>query len=121
MQIVSVAFGGFIGAILRYLLSNIIMSPISTFTVNIVGSFLLAWLLTSTAQKLKLSPNITLGLGTGLLGSFTTFSTFSVDVLNLSSTSIALATLYIVGTIFTGLLFSYLGYKVATLHRGSAK
>ena len=119
MQLLAVAIGGFIGAILRYLIGIILVSPFSTFTVNIVGSFFLAWILTSTLLKLKLPSTISLGLSTGLLGSFTTFSTFSVDSINLFSSSATFALIYIFATVACGLLFSFLGYQVAIHERKS--
>ena len=121
MQLLAVAIGGFFGAILRYLIGTLLISPISTFTVNLIGSFFLAWLLTFATEKKKLSKEVTIGIGTGLLGSFTTFSTFSVDTVQLFSSSVPLAILYVTGTIVLGLLFSYLGYKVARKERKSAR
>lgn len=116
MQVLAVSVGGFIGASFRYLIGTLIISPFSTFIVNIVGSFILAWFLTIVTKRKNFSPIISLGFGTGLLGSFTTFSTFSVDILQLHS-SILYSLLYCFGTIVVGLLCSYAGYKVALNER----
>jgi len=78
-----VACGGAIGASARYGLM-LGMSPLTktfpfaTLTANIVGSFLLGWLVLSQAQSE--SSTGYLFLGVGMLGAFTTFSTFSLDV-----------------------------------------
>ncbi|RYD05926.1 hypothetical protein N752_06690 [Desulforamulus aquiferis] len=76
-----VAAGGFLGATGRFLVTSIIQSkhnypfPFGTFTVNLVGSFLLGFLF---AQHL-FNADLLLLLGIGFLGSFTTFSTFEME------------------------------------------
>src|SRR5690606_20926457 len=83
----SVALGGAIGASLRYLVSVTTMRligpgfPWATLTVNVVGSFLMGVLVGVLSQKggMRLAPF----LMTGVLGGFTTFSAFSLDVLTL--------------------------------------
>lgn len=76
-----VAIGGIIGAILRHLVSQSIESesfPLGTFTVNVVGSFVLA-----VITFLQFGDEVLLLVGTGACGSFTTFSSFSFDVVQL--------------------------------------
>ncbi len=76
-----VGAGGIIGAILRYLVGQTLSDerlPWSTLTVNLLGSFALALL-----TFLAVSDTVLLFLGTGACGSFTTFSSFSVDVVRL--------------------------------------
>lgn len=113
MQLIAVAIGGFFGAILRFIISSQWNSTLGTFLVNIVGSFCLAWLFTYFASNKNLSKTLVTGIGTGFLGAFTTFSTFSVESLQLLSSSIIVGGLYIISTVFIGLQFSYLGYTVA--------
>ncbi|MFB9768518.1 fluoride efflux transporter FluC [Lactiplantibacillus modestisalitolerans] len=55
----------------------------STLIVNLVGAFLLSFITTGLPAKLPVSPTLMTGLSTGLIGSFTTFSTFSVETLQL--------------------------------------
>ena len=81
--------GGALGALSRYLLSNLIYDwlgrdfPYGTLTVNIVGSFLMGLLTIAIMQKGHIDPAIKLGLIVGFLGALTTFSTFSLDTLAL--------------------------------------
>ncbi|WP_077617086.1 fluoride efflux transporter CrcB [Bacillus sinesaloumensis] len=118
MKILFVMLGGFFGAISRYLLGVWIIMPtgfpIGTLTVNLIGCFILGWLLTFIATLRKVNPMITLFFGTGFLGSFTTFSTFSVEVIQLiEDQKIGYAALYMMLSLFVGLILSYIGYRVA--------
>jgi CrcB protein len=90
MAVVAVALGGALGALGRYGVALLMRAwvpaegaagPLATLTVNVVGSLLLAWLIFST--DLELSPTVRLGLATGVLGAFTTFSTFELDLYRL--------------------------------------
>lgn len=76
-----VGAGGIIGAVLRYLVNQTIESetfPFGTLTVNVVGSFVLG-----SVTFLGVGNAGLLFIGTGACGSFTTFSTFSVDTVQL--------------------------------------
>jgi CrcB protein len=80
-----VGTGGALGAILRYVVNqriNIESFPAGTFTVNVVGSFVLAALTFSSANE-----EVLLLLGTGACGSFTTFSSFSFETVRLWETN----------------------------------
>ena len=58
--------------------------PYGTLTVNIVGSFLMGVLITGMALKWSASPEMRALLAVGVLGAFTTFSTFSLDAVTLA-------------------------------------
>jgi CrcB protein len=75
-----VFLGGGTGAVLRLSLSALFPTPWGTFTCNVIGSFLLAMLMHPAVGA---HPNLRLLVGTGLLGGFTTYSTFNLDVLQL--------------------------------------
>ena len=81
-----VALGGAIGASGRHLVGIATLRafgpgfPWGTLTVNIVGSFLMGVLIELMALKLNVSNEMRLFLATGILGGFTTFSAFSLDV-----------------------------------------
>lgn len=74
-----VALGGFAGATLRYAVSVAIPGAGGTLAVNVLGSFALGTFITSVS-----SHRAQLFFGTGLLSSFTTYSTFAVQTASLS-------------------------------------
>lgn len=122
MQILLVMIGGFFGAISRFGMRVLVAAgngfPFGTLVVNLIGCFLLGWLLTFMNQRSKKRPYINLLFGTGFIGSFTTFSTFSVETNQLFENGlVVLGLLYVVISIFIGLLLSFLGSKVALLHK----
>ena len=114
-QIALVALGGSIGAIMRYGVGNIIESgdfPTSTFLVNIVGSFSLG-LLTVLAIKQGYSDDFLLFFGVGIIGSFTTMSTFSVETISLlKDDNLMLALGYATMSFITCILFALFGYEL---------
>ncbi len=110
--------GGFFGAISRYALGEWVYTnngfPLGTLLINFIGCFLLGWFLTFVGQKNNISTNTTLFIGTGFIGSFTTFSTFSAETIALLQQGLfMLGLLYVLASIILGLLLSYLGYKLA--------
>ena len=114
-NLVFVASGGALGAILRYLLTNISKSLFAssiygTITVNIVGCFLIGFFMTSNVIN-NLSDNfIKYFIIIGLLGSFTTFSAFSYEVVDLiNSKKYFTSFTYIFISLFTCIISVYLG------------
>ena len=110
-----VATGGALGAILRYLLTLIsaklfATSIYGTISVNIIGSFLIGYFITSSVGN-NLSDNfIKFFLIIGLLGSFTTFSAFSYEVIDLlNSNKYVTSVTYIFISIFICIMSAYLG------------
>ena len=110
-----VATGGALGAILRYVLTNISKSMFAssiygTISVNILGSFLIGYFITSNAQN-NLSENfIKFFLIIGLLGSFTTFSAFSYEVVELLDSKKYISSFtYIFISFFICIISAYLG------------
>jgi CrcB protein len=57
--------------------------PLGTLTVNLIGCFVLGWFSQWVLDKTRVSPQLRSGISTGLLGSFTTFSAFSVETVQL--------------------------------------
>jgi len=81
-----VAAGGALGAVLRYLVGNWLPSepfPWTTLSVNLVGSILLGGLACAAVSHEMVSEQVMLFLGIGILGAFTTLSTYSVDSIRL--------------------------------------
>jgi fluoride exporter len=120
MHIFAVAAGGFVGAICRFLIDIMLpetVFPYSTISVNLIGCFSLGWFLSSAWVKVRVSEAVKLGIGTGMIGAFTTFSTFSVDTFLVARNGIYLAVLYIVLSVVLGLLFGKLGVVVGSTKR----
>ena len=88
-MLVLVAAGGAIGAVGRYLVSHATTAmighgfPLATIIVNVSGSFAMGILIEVGALKFNLSPEWRALLAVGMLGAFTTFSTFSLDAVTL--------------------------------------
>jgi len=83
-----VGFGGFVGAILRYWLSSLIQSnfitfPAGTLFVNFLGSFLLALIMYASEHRGVFNEETRICLTVGVLGTFTTMSTFSYESIKL--------------------------------------
>lgn len=85
-KILSVAVGGAFGAVARYLinispLQNLFQPfPFPTFLINIVGSFLIGFLLILLTDKITVADNFRIAVMIGFLGAFTTFSTFELEI-----------------------------------------
>ncbi|MGD8935502.1 MAG: fluoride efflux transporter CrcB [Thiogranum sp.] len=88
-QIVAIASGGAVGAVLRYWVSTWVYAfsgrgfPYGTLAVNVLGSLLMGFLFVWLLERLSNDLTLRAFLLIGLLGAFTTFSTFSVETLNL--------------------------------------
>lgn len=88
-SILLVGLGGFLGSTMRWALSAWMMQlsslflPWGTLTVNLSGSFLIGILYGLASQNSALTPDWRLFLATGFCGSFTTFSTFSLESMQL--------------------------------------
>lgn len=116
-----VGIGGALGAPSRFVLSVLITRsfnqpafPYATLTVNILGSFVLAFLTWVAAGKFGVSDTTRLLLGTGMMGAFTTFSTFSVETILLLDESRHLtALIYIMSSVALCLLAGFLGMQLA--------
>ncbi len=89
MNIFAVAIGGAMGAVLRFWVSHGIHAlmgrnyPYGTLTVNVVGSLFMGVLYMLLTERLELGPAWRSLILVGLLGAFTTFSTFSLETLHL--------------------------------------
>jgi CrcB protein len=119
MNYVWIALGGSIGAVLRYLVMTVFVSlrlfnfPYSTLCVNVVGSFLIGILAFYLVNKFADSESLRLFLIVGILGAFTTFSSFSLDTLHmlLAQRYLAAGT-YILTSVISCLLATFAGMIV---------
>lgn len=114
-----VGVGGMIGSICRYGLSGLLYRtlgdrfPYGTLAVNIVGCFAIGLLMTLFEERWLVPPNLRLFLTIGILGGFTTFSTFSYETVEmLKGGNFFLASLNIVGTFFCCLCSSWGGSMI---------
>lgn len=115
-----IAVGGACGAVARFFLSTWVYNktqqvfPYGTFLVNLVGCFLLGLFYTIFLEKSVVNPQIRSMITVGFLGAFTTFSTFSLETLNIiKEGNIGISLLYAGLSIFLGILFVWLGTGVA--------
>ncbi len=111
-----VAAGGAVGAALRHLTGLAAMRmlgfafPWGTLSVNIVGSFLMGVFIELLAVKLQGGTELRLFVATGLLGGFTTFSAFSLDVAVLwERGALLLAASYVVASVGASILALFAG------------
>jgi len=107
----SVAVAGAVGALLRHalgILAGATTWPWATLGINVSGSFLLGVVTTWGAARWP--SVVTVGVGTGLLGAFTTYSTFAVQTVQLARDGrIAAATTYVAASLVAGLLAAFAG------------
>jgi CrcB protein len=114
--LILIFFGGGVGSLLRYGLgrwiNNTIISefPYGTFVVNLAGCFLIGFIMFSTELDKEHVQQWRLLLATGLCGGFTTFSSFSIENVQLINDGRAMtALLYVFASVCMGLLATYLG------------
>ncbi len=114
-----VAIGGALGAILRYGVSLIAAQiagtsfPWGTFAVNLIGSFLIGFLW-QWFERIPITPNLRTFIFIGVLGAFTTFSSYTLDSLKLwQAGKVWLGLLNVVGSNGLGLTAVALGYLSA--------
>ncbi len=115
----AIAIGGAIGSLLRFYLSKFLQKkfgvefPVGTLMVNLTGSFFIGLFFSYLVEKLDISVEFRAFLIAGLLGGFTTFSTFSYESFNLIVNGEYLKFFaYFMGTNLVGLSLTFLGYNV---------
>lgn len=118
----AIALGAAVGANMRFFLSQWAAQqwgtvfPAGTLLINLLGSLLIGVLATLFADRIAVSEATRLLLVTGLLGGFTTFSTFSLDIVQLlAGEEWPKALVYIVASVGGGLVAALLGVWFARL------
>ena len=122
-----VGCGGFIGALLRYLCSQFLGGistgalPLATFVINLVGSFLIGVMSVLLPAAFPNSRLPLLFVSTGILGGFTTFSTFSLETFGLIEESrYLMAGVYAFGSLAVCLMGVCLGRMIARVMVGQS-
>lgn len=117
-RILAVAGFAFIGGALRETLE--LWWPFSTnwfgttICINIVGAFLLAMINFWVANRFALPSQIILGLGTGMIGAFTTFSSFSLEIVKLlDAGQMMIPIVYVLLSIGGGVFAAWSGQRLA--------
>lgn len=90
LECLLVGLGGFVGSVLRYLVSRIPLGeqggfPWKTLLVNVAGAFIIGIIAAAASKGSGLDPRLTLLLKTGFCGGFTTFSTFALETVQLAN------------------------------------
>jgi fluoride exporter len=112
-----IAVGGGVGSVLRYGLAQALPAatvdfPVATLITNLLGSLLLGALVVAVTEIWRPHRLLRPALGTGLLGGFTTFSTFAVEVRALP---LPVGMAYLAATVVGGLVLAVAGMSVVRL------
>lgn len=116
-QVSAVFCGGALGGIARYEIGNWIHSAnglLGTSVVNLAGCFLLTFIIYSLDLRFDLPEWQILGLGTGFVGAFTTFSTFTMQYVQGISSNPLGSLIFLLVNLIGGMLCVLLGYLAVT-------
>ncbi|EAF5666941.1 fluoride efflux transporter CrcB [Listeria innocua] len=125
MYFLYVGIFGALGGMCRYAMNLWLGGgdfPSATLAVNLIGCFLLAFIMPFLAEKSRISLVLLNGIGTGFIGAFTTFSAFSVDTIELfQQGEVVLAISYILVSLIGGLVMVKFGRRFSNklLRRGA--
>lgn len=118
-KLLLIAAGGAVGAVLRYVVSGLTYRlfdetfPWGTLAVNLLGSFVIG-LVWAVSERVVLSPKLTTFLFIGVLGAFTTFSTYSLESFHLlRDGEVRLGLVNILASNVLGLALVYVGFVCA--------
>jgi fluoride exporter len=117
---VAIAIGGTLGCWARYAQTNLVQAalgrdfPFATMSINVIGSFLMGFLFIVTLERLMIPPSVRVGVLTGVIGGYTTFSTFEMETLLLAENGeFFKAALYVVLSVVIGFAAAFGGAYVA--------
>ncbi len=117
---VTIAIGGVFGCWARYAMTNSVQGllgrafPYATLSINILACLLIGFLFTITMERIIIAPTIRLGILTGFLGGFSTFSTFAMETFLLAEQGEwGRSALYVFLSLLLGLLATFVGVFAA--------
>ena len=116
--VAGVAMGGAIGSVARYFVAQVLSPtwtgfPYGIFLVNVSGGFIMGVLVELMALRFSVSPEVRAFLTTGVLGGYTTFSTFSLEsALLIQKGAMVNATAYVVGSAILSIVALFCGLWV---------
>ena len=117
MNFIFVAMGGAVGAMLRYAISLIPVKsdfPILTLVTNIIGAVMIGFIVGMASIRQETSQHLILFLKVGICGGFTTFSTFSLEAVNLiEQNKIGLGIIYAVLSVVCCVAGVFAGQNIA--------
>jgi fluoride exporter len=121
LGVLFVALGGALGSAARYLVSGWFAArfgpafPYGTFVINVTGSFIIGLFLAFAQDRISLSPYWRLFFAVGVVGGYTTFSTFEYESVRLlQDGQMLLAASYLVGSVVLGAIGTVAGIAVGT-------
>ena len=119
MNLIAIAIGGAIGAVARYALSMLVLRvsgtlfPLGTFVVNVVGCLVFGAIAGASAERVQIPPATRLFLLTGVLGGFTTFSSYAFETFVLMRDGqMFWAAINVAGQVVAGLVGMWAGYVI---------
>ena len=117
---VAIAIGGTLGCWARYAQTNLVQEvfgrdfPLATLSINVIGSFMMGFLFILTLERLMIPPSVRVGVLTGVLGGYTTFSTFEMETFLLAENGeFFKAGLYVVLSVVIGFAAAFGGAYIA--------
>lgn len=119
MQLIAIAAGGAVGALMRFWVSTGVYAllgrnfPWGTLAVNVLGSMMMGFLSVWLLERLAVGPEWRAAILIGFLGAFTTFSTFSLETFNLiEDGALIRATLNMGGSVLLCVVAAWVGIVI---------
>ena len=120
--IVGVALGGAMGASARYVVDRVVeqrsdsMFPWSTFLINLSGCLVIGVIMAALVDRPGVPAWLRIGLVMGVVGGYTTFSTFAQEALDLTEANrVGLMLAYTIGSVVIGIVAVYVGIRIGRL------
>jgi fluoride exporter len=116
----AIAIGGILGCWARYAMTNLVQAiygrdfPYATLSINVLACFLMGFLFVETLERLTISPVLRIGILTGFIGGFSTFSTFAMETVLLAERGDgAKSVLYVALSLLLGMMATFGGAYIA--------